>query len=140
MKNSHRFKLIAVILIVISILSCNKGFEDCHESMYLENNSSSAIYYASTLKDGFLNYDPSNPVHASDYKIDTGKTQKIRIGISLSCWEQVMKSADGYVYIYVYDAVELETGGWNKIKDKPLKKYTLTAKQLNQMKWKIVYP
>ena len=140
MKQKHLINLIAATITLLIITSCSKGFDDCHESMYLENKSSSAIYYASTLKDGFLNYDPTNPTYAADYKIDAGKTQKIRIGISLSCWEQVMKSADGYVYIYIYDAAKLEAEGWSSIKDKPLKKYTLTASQLNDMKWRIIYP
>lgn len=139
MKKSYYAGLMTIVLIVF-ITACNHGFEDCHESMYLENKSSATIYYASTLKDGFLNYDPSSPTHAADYKIDAGKKQKIRIGISLSCWEQVMESADGYVYIYVYDAAKLETEGWNTIKDKPLKKYTLSATQLNSMNWTISYP
>lgn len=139
MKKTYLIRLLTIIGVLI-ILSCSNGYEDCHESMYLENNSSESIYYVSTLKDGFLNYDPSSPTHASDYKIDAGKTQKIRIGISLSCWEQVMKNADGYVYIYVYDATKLETDGWNNIKDKPIKKYSFTVSQLNSMKWKISYP
>ena len=129
-----------IIAVTLFTTTCKSGFEDCHESFYLENKSSSAIYYLSTLKDGFFNYDPSNPIHAADYKIDAGKTQKIRIGITLSCWEQVMKSADGYVYIYIYDAAALETQGWENVKNKSLKKYTLSATQLNKMNWTVSYP
>lgn len=129
-----------IIAVIFIITACNKGFEDCHSSMFFENKSASAVYYASTLKDGFLNYDPSNPTYAADYKVGAGETKKIRIGITLSCWEQVLKSADGYVYIYVYDAGKIETEGWSNVKDKPIKKYTLTIDQLNSMNWLITYP
>lgn len=139
MKRKYFRGLITLAVITLTT-ACSKGFDDCHESMYLENKSASSIYYVSTLKDGFLNYDPSNPTHASDYKIDAGKTQKIRIGITLSCWEQVMENADGYVYIYIYDATKLETEGWNNTRDKPLKKYTLSSTQLNKTNWTVSYP
>ncbi len=125
---------------LLLLTACGKKFEDCHNSIYIENKSAAAVYYVSTLKEGFLNYDPSNPTHAADYKVTPGATQKIRIGIALSCWEQVMESANGHVYIYIYDAAEMESQGWSNIKDKPLKKYTLSAAQLNKMGWKISYP
>ncbi|MEA5044717.1 MAG: hypothetical protein VB075_09150 [Petrimonas sp.] len=134
------FVNLIIVVIILFTTTCGKGFDDCHDSMYLENKSSSTIYYASTLKDGFLNYDPSSPTHATDYKIEAGKTRKIRIGITLSCWEQVMKSAEGYIYIYVYDAVRLEAEGWSNVKDKPLKKYSLKTNQLSEMEWRVTYP
>ncbi len=120
--------------------SCGGKFEDCHESLYLKNNSQSSIYYLTTLKEGFLNFDPSNPTYASDYKVEIGETKRVRIGITLSCWEQVMESADGYVYIYIYDAMKLESEGWGATKNNYVKKYTLTAKQLNNSGWNVLYP
>ncbi|MDY9918417.1 MULTISPECIES: hypothetical protein [Proteiniphilum] len=140
MKRIHSAYLSIIIALLLNTISCSKKFEDCNESLYLKNNSQSSIYYATTLKDGFLNYDPSNPTYASDYKIGVGQTQKVRIGITLSCWEQVIESADGYLYIYIYDAETLESEGWDNTKNKPLKKYNLTAKNLSQMKWTVVYP
>jgi hypothetical protein len=92
------------------------------------------------LKDDFFNYDPSAPAHAADYKADAGETRKIRIGIALSCWEQVIKSTGGYLYIYVYDAERLESDGWINTKNKSLKKYKLTVNNLSQMKWTVIYP
>ena len=134
------FLNLVVAAVILFTTTCGTEIDDCNDSMYLKNKSSSTIYYVSTLKDGFLNYDPTNPTYAADYKVNTGETRKIRIGITLSCWEQVMKSAEGYIYVYVYDAVKLETEGWTNVKDKPLKKYSLNADQLKEMKWTVTYP
>ena len=79
-------------------------------------------------------------MYAVDYKVAAGETQRVRIGIQLSCWEQVMDNADGYVYIYIFDAETLESEGWTNTKNNPIKKYTLTAKQLNKMGWNVSYP
>lgn len=128
-----------IILIVFGITACSNGFEDCHDALYLENKSQSSIYYVTTLKDGFLNYNPLNPEYAADYKLKPGDTQKVRIGVQLSCWEQVLENAGGYVYIYIYDAATLEAQGWNATKDNPIKKYTFSAKQLQSQKWKITH-
>lgn len=132
-----------VLLLAVALYSCStayRNFEDCHNTIVFHNQSGKAIYYASTLKEGFLNYDPTRPDHAADYKILPGESRKIKIGITLSCWEQVLKSADGYLYIYVYDAATLESGHWPDEKQKPFKKYTLDVKQLGKMDWKISYP
>jgi|AGTN01.1.fsa_nt_gi hypothetical protein len=139
MKKAYIIHIIPLI-ILLCFVSCGEKFEDCHESLYLKNNSQSSIYYVTTLKDGFLNYDPSNPTYAADYKVEVAETQRVRIGITLSCWEQVIDSADGYLYIYIYDAVTLETDGWIAVKNSPLKKYTLTAKQLDAMEWNLSHP
>ena len=140
MKKVKLTQLSVWFFLTVITLSCNNGFEDCHDSMYLENKSQTDIYYLSTLKGGLLNYDPSNPTHAADYRVVAGKTQKIRIGISLSCWEQVMKNADGRVYIYIYDARTLEAEGWANVRSNPVKKISLTVEQLNKQNWRVVYP
>ena len=140
MKKIYSVRLIMIIFILLNILSCSEKYEDGHDSLYLKNNSNSTIYYVSTLKEDFLNFDPSHPDYAPDFKIESRQTQRVRIGITLSCWEQVIESADGYLYIYVYDAEKLESEGWNNIKNNPLKKYKLTAKNLSQKKWTVAYP
>lgn len=142
MKKTSLIHLGAVLFVLFFATSCTstyKGFDDCHNTIMLKNSTQSTIYYMSTLKDGFMNYDPTNPTYAADYKIQAGESRKVKIGISLSCWEQVMKSADGYVYIYIYDAAYLEANPWVDAKNHYLKKYTLNASQLNKTNWTITY-
>lgn len=138
--NIHsRSYLIFFTVLILFTISCTQGFEDCHEKLYLENRTQNSIYYVTTLKDGFLNYDPTNPNYVADYKINKGDTQTVRIGLKLSCWEQVLENAGGFVYIYIYDAAVMEAEGWEATKNKPIKKYTLSSKQLNDLKWKITF-
>ncbi len=135
-------KLLGVLLVVSFLIpSCSGygGYDDCHNTITLTNNTSSPIIYFSTLKDGFFNYDPTNKDYAADYKVAAGASKSVKIGISLSCWEQVMKTADGYVYIYVYDANQVETNGWADSKNNYKYKYTLDANQLNKLGWKVNY-
>lgn len=136
----HLFVSVVVILTFIGCSSTYKGYDDCHNTIMFKNDSPTTVYYVSTLKDGFLNFDPTEGAYAADYKVASGVSRKVKIGISLSCWEQVMKSADGYVYIYVYDADYLESTPWTQAKNNPAKKYTLNASQLNKMNWSVVYP
>ena len=139
MKIVYKLSLTTLLLILL-FSSCNSGVEDCHNTIMLKNNSGQTIYYASTLKEGFLNYNPTSPAHAADYKILAGESKKVKIGITLSCWEQVMENADGYVCLYIYDATTLETTSWESAKDNPLKEYKLTTSQLSKMKWEVKYP
>ena len=58
-----------VLLLAVALYSCStayRNFEDCHNTIVFHNQSGKAIYYASTLKEGFLNYDPTRPDHAAD--------------------------------------------------------------------------
>lgn len=142
MKKAFLLQLGFILICLLCAVSCSstyKGFDDCHNTIMLKNDSQIPVYYMSTLKDGFMNYDPTNPTYAADYKILPGQSKKVKIGISLSCWEQVMKSADGYVYIYIYDAAYLEANTWTDAKNHYIKKYSLNASQLNKMNWTITY-
>lgn len=134
---------LSFLMFLITLLlttSCNSGYEECHDSLYIENKTASTIYYVTTLKDGFLNFDPTTEQYAVDFMIHANETKKVKIGMKgLSCWEQVLESANGYVYIYIYDAKTLEAQGWENTKNKPIKKYTLSAKDLSNMNWKISY-
>jgi len=126
-----------------TLCSTNNGYEDCHQTIMINNTqSTNSIYYYTTLKDGFWNYNPTNPDYAIDYKILPGESKKIRIGMgeTTPCWEQMLKSASGYLYIYIYDANYLESTDWNTAKKNYLKKYTLTVSQLKKMNWIIKYP
>lgn len=143
MKKNLPVSVCAVLVSLFMGLSCStsyKGYDDCHNTIVLKNATDKAIYYASTLKDGLLNYDPTNKDYAVDYKVLPGESKKVKIGITLSCWEHVMKSASGYVAISIYDAATLETSGWAENRNKPLKKYILDVKQLNKMNWSVTYP
>lgn len=142
MIEKYYHKLLGIVLITgLFLSSCSGygGFDDCHNTITFTNSTSSPIIYFSTLKDGFFNYDPTNEDYAADYKVAAGASKSVKIGISLSCWEQVIKSADGYLYIYVYDANYVETNGWAESKNKFIHKYTLDVKQLNKMGWKVNY-
>lgn len=135
--------IILILPIFFTLCSTDNGFEDCHQTIMLKNTqSTNSIYYFTTLKDGFWNYDPTNPDYAIDYKILPGESKKIRIGMgeTTPCWEQMLKSASGYLYIYIYDANNLETTGWNTGKKNYVKKYTLDVKQLKKANWNISYP
>lgn len=140
MKKTFFIGLVSFISILMISNSCNYGYEDCHNNIVLKNNSSSTIYYASTLKDNFFNYDPTDPKISADYKVPPKEEKNVKIGITLSCWEQVMESATGYVYIYIYDAAMLESTPWADAKTKYIKKYTLNADQLNKAGWTVAYP
>jgi len=87
-----------------------------------------------------MNYDPSNPTYSADYRIAAGENRKIRIGITLSCWEQVLSNAGGYLYIYIFDAERVDSEGWNNVKETPLKRYKLSANQLKETGWQVSYP
>ncbi|HHT29467.1 hypothetical protein [Petrimonas mucosa] len=131
---------LTIVSLIFIVAACDRGYEDCHDSMYLENRSGSTIYYLSTLKEGFMNYDPSNPTYSADYRIAAGENRKIRIGITLSCWEQVLSNAGGYLYIYIFDAERVDSEGWNNVKETPLKRYKLSANQLKETGWQVSYP
>lgn len=140
MKKVQILRLALFLFIVVSFSKCAKGFDDCHNTIMFKNNTRETVYYVSTLRDNFLNYDPTKDEYAADYRVPAGEEKKVKIGISLSCWEQVMKSADGYVYIYVYDAEYLASTPWAEAKNNAITKYTLNTSQLNKMNWTIVYP
>ena len=129
-----------ILLLLLLVSSCNNGYEDCHNTVMLKNNSDVTVYYVSTLKDGFFNFDPTSEVHAAEYRIAAGESRKVKIGITLSCWEQVLENAGGNLYIYVYDAAYLDSHDWSDAKNSYLKKYSLTVDQLNKMDWEIRYP
>lgn len=133
-------KVCAALLGLVVLYSCNNGFEDCHNTIMMKNNSSSDIYYYSSLKEDFFNYDPTNPTYAVDLKVNSSESKKLRIGISLSCWEQTLESAGGYVFVYIYDAEYLEATPWQDAKNNYLKKYKLNADDLSKKEWSIVYP
>lgn len=136
----HLFFSIVIFTISVGCSGAYEGFEDCHNTIMFKNNTQKTVYYVSTLRDNFLNYDPTKDEYAADYRVQAGEEKKVKIGISLSCWEQVIKSAEGNVYIYVYDAEYLESAPWIDARSNPIKKYTLNVSQLNKMNWTIVYP
>lgn len=133
-------KVSSLLFFLIILLSCKNGFEDCHNTITLKNNSPSNIYYYSTLKEDFFNYDPTNPTYAVDLKVLKGESKKIKIGITLTCWEQTLDSSGGYVYVYVYDAEYLESTPWQDAKNNYLKKYKLNETDLSNKGWNISYP
>lgn len=140
MKQTILLSSITFSLLVIMLSGCNYGYDDCHNTIYLKNNSNKSIYYVSTLKQNFFNYDPTNPEYAADQKIDSDEEINVRIGIQLSCWEQVLENAGGYVYIYIYDAAYLEGDvAWQDAKSNYTKEYKLSVKDLQQMKWRISF-
>ena len=129
--------VIFFFIIFTSILnSCSKS-EECHNTMMLKNSSANTIYYVSTLKEGFFNFDPTNETYSTDFKVLKNESKKVRIGMQLSCWEQVIESAGGYLYIYIYDANYLDITEWQEAKNKHIKKYVLSVKDLQKMNWVI---
>lgn len=139
MKQTTLFSAL-ILLSSMFFLSCGDKFEDCHNTVMLKNNSDATIYYVSTLKEGFFNYDPTSEVHAAEYRITADENRKVKIGITLSCWEQVLENAGGRLYIYVYDAAYLDSNEWSTAKNNYLKKYTLTIDNLNKINWQVKYP
>lgn len=141
MKQTNLLSFITFTLLLIILSGCNYGYDDCHNTIYLKNNSSKSIYYVSSLKQHFFNYDPTNPEYAADQKLASDEEINVRIGIQLSCWEQVLDNTGGYVYIYIYDADYLESDvTWQVAKSNYTKEYKLNVKDLQQMKWRITYP
>ncbi|MDD2244266.1 MAG: hypothetical protein VB024_02670 [Dysgonamonadaceae bacterium] len=141
MKIKALFASSIMITLFFLMSSCanSGGFDECHNSIYLTNNSDKTIYYVSTLKENFFNFDPTNPTYATDLKIKPGEKMKVRIGFQLSCWEQVLDNAGGYVYIYIYDAEYLESTDWQSAKNNYIKKYKLDTNQLKKSNWSVVY-
>lgn len=130
--------ILSFITIITLFYSCSKT-EECHNTMMLKNSSGNAIYYVSTLKEGFFNFDPTNEDYSVDLKLKPGENKNVRIGFQLSCWEHIIENAGGYVYLYIYDAnfLEKSTTEWQEAKNKYLKKYALSVKDLQKMNWAI---
>ena len=133
--------IFSLITLVGVLFGCSKS-DDCHNKIMLKNSSDEPIYYVYTLEEGFFNFDPTNENYAVDLKVKPGENKIVRIGFQLSCWEQVIASSGGHVYIYIYDAQDLENKetDWQVAKYKYLKKYKLSVEQLKKMKWSIDYP
>lgn len=83
--------VVTLLFVILALPCCNGGFDDCHNTIYFTNNSDKPIYAVSTLKKGFLNFDPTNEEYAADFKVRPGKTIKVKIGITLQCWEQTLE-------------------------------------------------
>lgn len=140
MNHKSVFYFILTVVFLFSLFSCDKS-EECHNDILLKNDYHKAIYYVSTLKEDFFNFNPTNENYAIDLKVEPGESKNVRIGLQLSCWEQVIANSGGYVYIYIYDAeyLELKTTDWQDAKNKYLKKYKLDVDQLKKMKWIISF-
>ncbi|HHU26580.1 MAG TPA: hypothetical protein GXZ56_08165 [Bacteroidales bacterium] len=142
MKCARTPLVVTLLFVILALPCCNGGFDDCHNTIYFTNNSDKPIYAVSTLKKGFLNFDPTNEEYAADFKVRPGKTIKVKIGITLQCWEQTLEQTGGYLYIYVYDAEYLEDKktDWLTARDNPKKEYVLNVKDLQRLEWKVAYP
>jgi hypothetical protein len=130
-----------LFVLILFFASCNNGFDDCNNTIHFENKSNRTIYAVSTLKEGFFNFDPTNEIYASDFKVKPDGVISVKIGIKLSCWEQTLEQTGGYVYIYIYDAEVLENpdNRWEDQKNQYIKKYKLSAKDLKGMGWKVKF-
>ena len=137
---NNKALLFSIIILVSFFFGCSKT-DECHNTIMLKNSSDKTIYYVNTLQDGFFNFDPTNENYAVDLKLKPGDKKKVRIGLQLSCWEQVIANAGGYLYIYIYDAEYLEKKDtdWQEAKNKHIKKYALKVKDLQKMNWEIDY-
>lgn len=63
------------------------------------------------------------------------ETIKVKIGITLQCWEQTLEQTGGYVYIYIYEADYLEDDetDWGTAKNNYMKMYSLSVKDLQRL-------
>ena len=138
-KNTYNKAIIISLVAILGVFfSCSKS-DECHNTIMLKNSSDKTIYYVNTLQDGFFNFDPTNENYAVDLKLKPGDKKMVRIGLQLSCWEQVIANAGGSLYIYIYDAeyLEMKDTDWQVAKNKHIKKYALKVKDLQKMNWEI---
>lgn len=142
MKTKKNALLVLFALILTGLISCNHGFDDCTNTIYIKNNSAKSIYAVSTLKKDFFNFNPTNENYKDDFMIEPGETIKVKIGIKLQCWEQTLEQTGGHVYIYVYDAEYLENPDvrWEDAQKNHIKLYTLNVNDLRDMNWEVKYP
>lgn len=141
MKDNLTIFLCVSIFIIYTHTSCDNGFEDCHNTVLITNNSSKTIYAVGTLKEGFFNFNPTKEDIADDYRIKPNESTKAKIGIQLSCWEQTLEQTGGYLYIYIYDAELLENpeNNWSDAQKHPIIQFKLSAKDLKNMNWEVKY-
>jgi len=134
--------LYAFLFLLPFLSACNGGFDDCHNTIYFTNKSDKTIYAVSTLKKDFFNFDPTNENYVADFRVRPDGTIKVKIGITLQCWEQTLEQTGGYVYIYIYEADYLEDDetDWGTAKNNHIKMYSLNVKDLQRLKWKVTYP
>ncbi len=135
-------KIQIFIALCFALLGCNEGFDDCNNTILITNNSAKTLYAVSTLKEGFFNYNPTRDEYKSDFRLKANETNEVKIGITLSCWEQVLEQTGGYVYIYIYEADYLEDPAtqWSSAQKEFIKMYKLNAKDLNKLDWRVKYP
>ena len=142
MKKRTFYYLLINLIILVIISACDNGFDDCHNTINITNNSNKEIYAVTTLKKDFFNFDPTREDYASDYKLKSGETNDAKIGIKLQCWEQTLEQTGGYVYIYIYEAEHLEhpDNEWVVTQKDYIKMYSLNVKDLGRVNWEVKYP
>lgn len=128
--------LIIVVFFLTLTFSCGsyQGYEDCHDYIYVQNNSDKSVYFAYTFKEDFFN------VSIQYNEILPHKRGFIRSTADFECWEQYIKQTTGNIFIYIYDAEYVRSTPWDEVKNNYLKKYKLNVDNLIKSNWIVHYP
>ena len=134
-------KNISYIIAILLLISCDR-FDT---KLSLENKTNDTIYYLEMYSDDRIEW---NPLVKKDGKVDTTisqfiKPKEIKSIAVMGTWEeQILRMAkDSNVRIYFFKKELVE----NLSKDSFLKrqvyskKYKLTVKDLEKMKWNVTY-
>ena len=133
--------LIVILYSILLSATCCKDDENCHDSIFIVNNSDKAIYfdYSNRYPDTLTLY-PNPALDPSYFKIDSHSSKN---DITRDCFEdQIKLNKNGIIMYYFYDAHTLETIPWDTVAKKylVLKRYDLSLADLQRMNWTITYP
>ena len=138
----RQFKIINLIqlgIVLLFTISCIDK-ENCHDNIYIKNNSDKAIYFDksyvypdTTLRDDGLIQDPTN------YKVEKYSENR---SVTRGCYEGIMQSSYPIIMFFIYDAETLETTPWDTVAKNHLvlKRYDLSLADLERLNWTITYP
>lgn len=138
----RQLKIIISIVIGTVLLSANccTDKENCHDTIFVKNNSNKAIYFDRSyvypdtiLRDDGLIKDPYI------FKIDEFSEKR---SVTRGCYEGIMQSSYPIIMFFIYDAQTLETTPWDTVAKNHLvlKRYDLSLGDLQKMNWTITYP
>jgi len=132
--------LILIIALITISTKCYKNRVDCHQIIYVNNNSNNTIYFYRG------NYYPDtsiknfNPVLSGNtYKVDE---QSVTKNYSRGCYEDDFQYSHNKLIYFIFDANTLETTPWDTVRAKYLilKRYEFTLEDFQNNNFTITYP
>lgn len=132
--------LLLVLFFTTTSMTCYKDTDTCHHSIVLQNNSTQGVYFYVVKDSSFAAM--YNPFSRND-KDKKCAPQATVFQRQSTCWEHtIAEDTQQKLYPIVFDADVIETQPWDTIIAKRLylKRYELSAAELQSIGWKINYP